>query len=102
MGFMLLGKAVVFYPLMALFWLAALVNLFSPVADPMGTVLLWGAPALLLMHTAEHFFFSRRFAAMGAPLSVKDRYMILIFGGFHLMSLMKKVPSQAGGEQHSA
>ncbi|WP_062270475.1 DUF1145 domain-containing protein [Endozoicomonas arenosclerae] len=94
---MRLGKAVV-----VLFWLAALLNLFVPVAEPMGTVLKWVAPALLLMHTVEHFFFSRRFAAMGAPLSMKDRYMILIFGGFHLMSLMKKIPNQPVGDQHSA
>ncbi|WP_051786007.1 DUF1145 domain-containing protein [Endozoicomonas numazuensis] len=94
---MRLGKAVV-----VLFWLAALLNLFVPVAEPMGSVLKWAAPLLLLMHTAEHFFFSRRFAAMGAPLSLKDRYMILIFGGFHLMSLMKKVPTQPAGDQHSA
>ncbi|WOG25596.1 DUF1145 domain-containing protein [Endozoicomonas sp. 8E] len=94
MGF---GKAVV-----VLFWLSALWNLFMPVAEPMGSVLNWAAPLLLLLHTAEHFFFSRRFAAMGAPLSMKDRYMILIFGGFHLMSLMKKIPTQPVGDQHSA
>ncbi|WP_257276137.1 DUF1145 domain-containing protein [Endozoicomonas sp. SESOKO4] len=94
---MRLGKAVV-----VLFWLSALWNLFVPMAEPMGAVVKWAAPLLLLMHTAEHFFFSRRFAAMGAPLSMKDRYMILIFGGFHLMSLMKKIPIQAVGDQHSA
>lgn len=94
---MRLGKG-----LIVLFWLAAIVNLFVPFQEPMGSVLMYMAPVLLLIHTAEHFFFSRRFAAMGAPLTVKDRYMILIFGGFHLMSLMKKVPTSPSGEQHSA
>ena len=90
--------------IVSLFWLAALHNLFSPFAQPLSAVLLWLLPLMLLIHILEQWFFGRRFAAMGSPLSVRDRLMIIIFGGFHLMTLIKRLPeATASGEQkHSA
>lgn len=86
--------------IISLFWLAALRNLFTPFAQPLGAVLLWLLPLILLVHILEQWFFGRRFSAMGAPLSVRDRLMIIIFGGFHLMTLMKQLPeATASGEQ---
>lgn len=79
----------------SLFWLASIRNLFIPFAQPLYYVLLWLLPLVLLVHVLEQWFFGRRFKAMGTPLSVKDRLLIIVFGGFHLMTLMKQLPETA-------
>ena len=88
--------------LVVVFWATALFNLISPLAEPMGNVLNIAAPVMLVMHIVEYFFFSRRFAAMGKPLSTSDKWMIIVFGGFHLMKLMKQIPELSGGNNNRA
>ncbi len=92
-----IGKLVVI-----VFWGTAIFNLFVPMAEPMGNVLNIAAPVVLVMHIIECLFFSRRFAAMGKSLSSRDKWMIIVFGGFHLMKLMKQIPELSGGGEKSA
>ncbi|MRI34510.1 hypothetical protein EOPP23_16105 [Endozoicomonas sp. OPT23] len=89
-----IGKLVVI-----VFWVTAIFNLFAPLAEPMGRVLHIAAPAMLVMHALECFFFNRRFTAMGKPLSSSDKWMVIVFGGFHLMKLMKQIPELNSGNQ---
>ena len=79
----------------SLFWLASIVNLFIPFAQPLYSVLLWLLPLVLFVHVLEQWFFGQRFKAVGMPLSVKDRLLITVFGGFHLMTLMRQLPEAA-------
>ncbi|AMO56925.1 DUF1145 domain-containing protein [Endozoicomonas montiporae] len=85
--------------IIGLFWLGSIRNLFIPFAQPLYSVLLWLLPLVLLVHGLEQWFFGRRFQALGSPLSVKDRLLIIVFGGFHLMTLMKRLPDVAVSDE---
>ncbi len=78
-----------------LFWIAAVYNVIAPQVSPLGAVLHWVAPVVLVIHSIEALFFSRRFASVGRKLPVSDIVQIVVFGGFHLMGLLKK--EQAAG-----
>lgn len=96
---MKLGKIVICF-----FWLAVFVNIESPLAQPLSSVLFWLGLGVFLVHYFEQWFFNRRLSALGQPLSVKDRLLIMVFGGFHLMTLMRQVSGMpvSNEQNHSA
>ncbi|WP_263078757.1 DUF1145 domain-containing protein [Endozoicomonas sp. Mp262] len=88
-----------------LFWLAAIYNTLVPQTSPLGNLLNWVAPAVLVIHSIEMVFFSWRFAAVGRRLPMLDRVQIVLFGGFYLMRLFKKeqaVKQISMGDSNSA
>ncbi len=94
---MLIGKVIT-----VIFWLAALFNLIIPFSDPLGTVLFWMLIAICVIHAVELMFFKKRLAAMGYDLSGSDQLKIFIFGGFHLMVLMKSGRFNLSGDSNRA
>ena len=80
-----IGKAITL-----LFWLTAIYNSMMPLEEPVGAILEWVAPLVLVIHCIEVLFCTRRFAVLGRKLAVTDCIQIMVFGGFHLMCLLRK------------
>lgn len=71
--------------LLALFWLAALVNLLMPFPEPLGGRLGALAGIILLAHVVEMLLFNRLLQARPQPWL--ERLQVLLFGFVHLRTL---------------
>lgn len=66
---------------LVLFWLAALVNLLLPFAEPLSRL----AGIILLVHVVEALMFNSRIQARPNPWL--ERLQVLLFGFVHIRSL---------------
>lgn len=75
-----LGKA-----LAALFWGAALANLFDPFAQPFASLLYLASTLIILVHGVELWLFDDRLANARQPWL--ERAQVMLFGVFHVLTL---------------
>ncbi|PJE78227.1 hypothetical protein CI610_02843 [invertebrate metagenome] len=72
-----------------LFWIVVVGNLFFPLEGFANSLLYWMIPLVLLIHCGQLIFFKRQLSKLRHHLQWCDGIQILVFGGFHLLSLLK-------------
>lgn len=87
--FLGLGKVVAL-----LFWLVVIANLISPFAQPFEMLLNGAGVLLILVHLFEIILFNSLLHGRSNPWG--DRLKLLLFGVFHLLSIPRRRPREAG------